>query len=171
MKNSFILVRLDINYSNYLRKFDSRVPYNYGKKELRPFLGVLFEVRGVKYFAPLTSPKPKHLKLKSKLDFLKLDGGKLGAINFNDMVPVLDQNVIKLDFSKVSKTDSEEKYKKLLQEQLFWLNRNYSKVYGRAKKLYDQYFDGTLASSIFKRCCNFPLLEEKCLEYSLVAAQ
>lgn len=38
------------------------------------------------YFAPLSSPKPKHLKLKSKLDFLKIDNGKLGAIN--NMLPV-----------------------------------------------------------------------------------
>ena len=58
MKESLIVVRLDTEYCNYLRKFDNKVPYNYNEKELRPFVGVLFEVNDCKYFAPLSSPKP-----------------------------------------------------------------------------------------------------------------
>ncbi len=73
MKESLILVRLDTEYCNYLRKFDDKVPYNYNEKELRPFVGVLFEVNNCKYFAPLSSPKPKHLKLKLKIDNGTLD--------------------------------------------------------------------------------------------------
>ena len=69
---SLILVRLDSKYCDYLRQFDKKVPYNYDKKELRPFIGVLFEVNDCKYFAPLSSPKPKHLRLKTKLDFLAI---------------------------------------------------------------------------------------------------
>ena len=68
------------------------------------------------YFAPLSSPKPKHLKLKSKLDFLKIDGGKLGAIYFNNMLPVTNKNVIKIDLELENITKSEEKYLKLLKE-------------------------------------------------------
>lgn len=63
------LVKIDTEYCNYLRQFDDKVPYNYDKKELRPFVGVLFKVNNIKYFAPLSSPKFKHLKLKNKLDF------------------------------------------------------------------------------------------------------
>ena len=48
---SLILVRLDSKYCDYLRQFDKRFPYNYDKKELRPFIGVLFEVNDCKYFA------------------------------------------------------------------------------------------------------------------------
>ena len=147
MKESLILVRLDTEYCNYLRKFDDKVPYNYNEKELRPFVGVLFEVNNCKYFAPLSSPKPKHLKLKSKLDFLKIDNGKLGAINFNNMLPVTENNIIKLDLDKECLTKSEEKYTKLLKEQIYWLNRNDEKLYGRSKKLYDKYIDGTLDST------------------------
>ena len=29
-----ILVKIDSNYCDYLRKFDQKVPYNYDKKEL-----------------------------------------------------------------------------------------------------------------------------------------
>ena len=166
MKESLILVRLDTDYCNYLCKFDNRVPFNFNEKELRPFVGVLFKVDKCMYFAPLSSPKPKHLKLKDKLDFLRIDSGKLGAINFNNMLPVTRNNIIKLDLNKDSLTETEQKYTKLLKEQIYWLNRNNKKLYGRSKKLYDKYVDGTLDYNISIRCCNFKLLEEKCNEYN-----
>lgn len=168
MRESLLLVRLDTNYCNYLRKFDSKVPFNFGDKELRPFIGVLFEVNDCMYFAPLSSPKEKHVRLKAKLDFLKIDGGKLGAINFNNMLPVTEANIIKIDLDKECLTETEKKYTKLLKEQLFWLNRNDEKLFGRSKKLYDKFIEGTLDKFTLARCCNFKLLEEKCKEYNNV---
>lgn len=165
MEDSLIIVTVDVHYCDYLRQFDHKVPYNYGEKESRPFVGILFKVDECMYFAPLSSPKPKHLKIKSNLDFLKLDSGKLGAINFNNMIPVSKRNITELDLDKICTTKSEKNYIKLLKEQLFWLNRNNKKLYGRSKKLYDKYIDGTLDPHIAKRCCNFVLLEDKCKEY------
>ena len=163
---NLILVRLDSIYCDYLRNFDDKVPYNKDKKELRPFVGVLFVVNDCKYFAPLSSPKPKHKTMKTTIDFLKIDNGNLGAINFNNMLPVTDNNIIKLDLDKECFTKAEEKYVKMLQEQIYWLNRNDEKLYARSKKLYDKYIEGKLPESISKRCCNFKLLEEKCVEYN-----
>ena len=80
------------NYCDYLRKFDNKVPYNAGKKELRPFIGILFLVNNCEYFAPLSSPKQKHLHMKNNIDFLKIADGKLGVINFNNMIPVSEKN-------------------------------------------------------------------------------
>lgn len=59
MRN-FKIVRVDSDYCDYLRKFDSKVIYNKGAKKLRPFIGVLFKIEKWEYFAPLSSPKPKH---------------------------------------------------------------------------------------------------------------
>lgn len=148
-----------------MRKFDSRVPYNFDNKESRPFVGVLFKVDKYKYFAPLSSLKQKHLMLKDKIDFLKLDKGKLGAINFNNMLPVTDNNIIILDLDKKPSDLSEKKYNKLLKEQIYWLNRNNEKLYSRSKKLYDSFVKGKLPRQIRNRCCDFILLEEKCKEY------
>ncbi len=50
MKEQLILVRLDTKYCDYLREFDSKVPYNYNEKELRPFVGVLFKINKLMYF-------------------------------------------------------------------------------------------------------------------------
>lgn len=163
---SLILVRLDSKYCDYLRQFDNKVPYNYNKKELRPFIGVLFEVNNCKYFAPLSSPKPKHKTMNTTLDFFKIDNGDLGAVNFNNMLPVTDKNIIKIDLDKDCLTNSEENYVNLLKEQIYWLNRNDEKLHSRTKRLYEKYMNGTLSPNVAKRCCNFKLLEEKCALYN-----
>ena len=165
-KKEFILVKLDPNYCNYLRKYDSKVPYNFNNKIDRPFVGILFKVKDIKYFAPLSSPKIKHLKLRSKLDLLKIDNGKLGVVNFNNMLPVSDNNIAIIDINKQPNSIAEGKYFKLLGEQVYWLNRNADSIHNRAKTLYSKYLEGTLNSHIKERCCNFPLLEEKCLAYN-----
>ena len=87
MKNVFEIVIIDSNYCSFLRKYDNRVCYNAGSKKLRPFIGVLFKVKNNEYYAPLSSPKPKHSELKNTLDLIKIENGKLGVINFNNMVP------------------------------------------------------------------------------------
>ena len=38
------IVKINSEYCNYLRKFDNKVPYNAGTKELRPFIAVLFSI-------------------------------------------------------------------------------------------------------------------------------
>ena len=72
--------------------------------------------------------------MKTTLDFIKIDCGNLGTINFNNMLPVTNKNIIKLDLDKECFTKLEEKYTKMLKEQLFWLKRNADKLYGRLKK-------------------------------------
>ena len=104
--------------------------------------------------------------MKTTLDFFKIDKGNLGVINFNNMLPVMDNNIIKLDLNKKSLTKTEEKYTKMLKEQIFWLNRNNNRLHNKSKRLYDKYVNKTLDSKIVKRCCNFKLLEEKCIIYN-----
>ena len=38
------IVRVDSDYCDYLRQFDNKVAYNKHEKELRPFIGILFEI-------------------------------------------------------------------------------------------------------------------------------
>ena len=77
---------LDQDYINYLRKFDSKVAYN--KKAMRPYVGVVYTYNDLNYFAPLSSPKPKHLKMSEKaIDVFKIDKGNLGVVNLNNMIP------------------------------------------------------------------------------------
>ena len=166
--DNFILVKVDTKYCDYLREYDYRVSYNKGTKELRPFIGVIFMIGDIKYFAPLSSPKEKHLKMKNTIDFLKIKNGELGAINFNNMIPVLTTNYSLLDLDKSCKRKSDKLYNKLLQEQLLWLNSNKKQVKTKAIKLYQLYISNRLSDNIKNRCCNYKLLEEKCIEYNRV---
>ena len=112
------IVRVNSDYCDYLRKFDNKVAYNKNEKELRPFIGILFQIDTCKYFAPLSSPKPKHKNMKNTLDFFKIKDGELGAVNFNNMIPVNENNYSLVDLNKETLTIAELKYQKLLREQL-----------------------------------------------------
>ena len=164
--NNFKLVKIDSDYCDYLRQYDDKVPYNKGSKELRPFIGVLFEINECYYFAPLSSPKPKHKTMKNQLDFMKIDDGLLGAINFNNMLPVNKNNCSLVDLSIKQDSISEIRYKKLLRKQLLWLNAHYIQVRNRSLHLYIMYTKNWLPENIRIRCCNFTLLEEKSKEYN-----
>jgi len=160
------IVRVDSEYCDYLREFDSKVAYNKYEKELRPFIGVLFKIEKCEYFAPLSSPKPKHLKMRNTVDFFKIKDGELGAVNFNNMIPVTKNNYSLVDLDKETLTISEMKYQKLLRERLAWLNANYYQVKNKAFKLYELYITERLSDNIKSRCCNFKLLEDKCYSYN-----
>ena len=160
------IVKVDADYCDYLREFDNKVAYNKNEKELRPFIGVLFKIDMCEYFAPLSSPKNKHKNMKNTIDFFKIKNGELGAVNFNNMIPVREKNYSLVDLNKETLTISEFKYQNLLIQQLNWLNANYNQVKNKSLKLYNLYNKGKLTKSIKERCCNFKLLEEKCIEYS-----
>ena len=53
------------SYIDFLRQYDSRILYN--KNEARPYIGIVFEINGIKYYAPLASPKAKHMNMKNGL--------------------------------------------------------------------------------------------------------
>lgn len=160
------IVKVDSLYCDYLRKYDNRVSYNAGTKDLRPFIGVLFMIDKCEYFAPLSSPKPKHKLLKNTLDLIKINNGKLGVVNFNNMIPVTNNNYVPFDLNKKPKEKSEKFRMELLKDQLRWLTANKKEINNKSKLLYNLYKNNKLPKNVRDRCCNFPLLEEKCKEYN-----
>ena len=103
--------------------------------------------------------------MKNTVDFFKIKDGELGTVNFNNMIPVKEKYYTLVDLNKEILTIAELKYQKLLQEQLSWLNANYHQVKNKSLKLYKLYNNNRLPQNIKARCCNFKLLEEKCIEY------
>ena len=167
MRN-FKIVRVDSDYCDYLRNFDAKVIYNRGVKLLRPFIGVLFKINKWEYFAPLSSPKPKHKSMRNTIDFFKIKNGELGAINFNNMIPVTKNNYIEIDLYTDTFNKEEQKYKKMLKEQLAWLNANKNQIKDHSYKLYMKYKNNKLSPNIRLRCCNYPLLESKSIEFNKI---
>ena len=150
-------------YMIYLKKYDEKVMDNRGIKNKRPYIGVLFEIDRKKYLAPLSSPKPKHLTMKNSLDFVKINQGKFGVINLNNMFPVIEEVIIEKNIN----LEEDNKYKELLVNQLDWCNKmeNRDNIYRKAEKLYKEILNKKEQSRFWNRCCNFSLLEEKAIEF------
>lgn len=166
MYRNLRIVKIDSKYCDYLRKFDNKVVYNAGEKELRPFIGILFMIGKIEYFAPLSSPKVKHKSLKNTLDLIKINNGEYGIINFNNMIPVKNNNYSEFDLNEKTEDIKKKNRIELLNNQLRWLTQNKKEIYVKSKLLYTLYKNNKLPSNVRIRCCNFPLLEEKCIKYN-----
>ena len=68
------------------------------EKDNRKYIGVVFEIKGMKYFAPLSSFKDKHKKMKESIDFIKIKD--YAVINLNNMIPVPDSQIVDIDINK-----------------------------------------------------------------------
>ena len=84
-------------------------------------IGVLFKINDCEYFAPLSSPKIKHKKLKNTLDLIKIKNGKYGVINFNNMIPVYEEVYSVFDLNNKPIDTLEIKRFELLNNQLRWI--------------------------------------------------
>ncbi|MBQ2640206.1 MAG: type III toxin-antitoxin system ToxN/AbiQ family toxin [Bacilli bacterium] len=166
MYKNFKIVKVNYKYCDFLRKYDNKVSYNAGTKDLRPFIGVLFKIDKFEYFAPLSSPKKKHKQLRNTIDLIKINKGKYGVINFNNMIPVKSNNYEEFDLNKKTSNKKEIQRIALMNNQLRWLTSNKKDIYTKSRLLYNLYKNNKLSKNIKTRCCNFPLLEEKCKEYN-----
>ena len=166
------LYRVDVDYVRALRKVDRNVEDNSpeNNKDKRAYVGVVIICDNNKYCVPLTSPKPKHQRMKNSVDFTKLFGKKgnpLGALNFNNMIPV-DDKVISMIDTKINENDSvsEIKYKRLVAEQIDWCDKNHDKIINKANKLYKLITETPYKNEgLFNRCCDYKKLEIVSCDY------
>jgi len=153
-------------YCEFLRKTDPCIPYIHDIKNIRPFVGMVLTVSGLDYFAPLTSPKAKHRNMKNQTDFMKINSGIWGAINFNNMIPIHPSCLAEVDMNILATDDkTETDYKNLLINQLSWCNANKGRIIAQAEKIYHVIVTGIARPELVKRCCNFPVDEEQYRKY------
>lgn len=96
-----------------------------------------------------------------------MDNGKLGVINFNNMIPVNKSNYNIIDLNEKTNDKNKSARILLLKNQLRWLNKNRVDIYEKSSNLYKKYVNNLLPINVRNRCCNFILLEEKCREYNI----
>lgn len=165
---------VDKKYINYLTQFDSHVGYvEYGER-LKLHVGTLLTIGNFHYYVPISSAKPKHQKMSNSLDFHKLQDESTrylyAVLNINNMIPVPDNCLTQLKYNQIDcfrsfKSDKEKTdYIYLLQKEKFLIDNIQNTLQNKAMKLYQKCIakpDFSLAA----RCCNFKMLEEKCLSY------
>ena len=145
-------------YIRFLNSRDSKVQYNKGAK--RPYVGVVFNFGGYKYFVPMESPKPNHASIKPGKHIIKLDGGKYGILGFNNMIPVHKDALIEFDIN----AEKDVKYRELLKRQASLCNSMKADILNHAQMTY---FDVVNKSNKFlmRISCDFKALELACKSY------
>lgn len=152
------IYRISDKYISYMKGVDSRVQDNKGRR--RPYVGIVLTVGEYRYFVPMESPKPNHENIKPGWHLLKLDGGRLGLLGFNNMIPVHESAIIAFDIDQ----ESDPKYAELLRRQAFYINRHKTDILDHASNTY--YSTVNKKNKFFlKVCCDFKKLETACKHY------
>ena len=77
-----------------------------------------------------------------------------------------DWNYSIIDLNEKTDDISMKRRLVLLRRQYYWLNDNYKNICNNANKLYSHYLKKELNESMYMRCCDFKLLEEKSVLYN-----
>lgn len=159
------LYYMDMNYIRDLHNADDRVQSVSPQihKSNRPFVGIVVICDEHKYCVPLDSAKEKHKTQKNDVDFTRIfDGEKLiSVLNFNNMIPVADRFITKIDL-KPSPRDNYARahYKKLCIKEIEWCRKNQDAIIKKANKLYYLVQKPNCSSMLKKRCNDFKKLEK-----------
>jgi protein AbiQ len=146
-------------YLNYLKGFESKIHTNYPHRD-KPHIGVLIIIGIHQYFAPLSSYKPEkydRIKNWNKTIFKvygKDENEKLSVIHINNMFPIIQTEIERLDFSL-----EEQHYSNLLEKEYRFIVENQEAIRNRAHELYQDVLKGTSFYTSLSN--NFALLEKE----------
>ena len=155
------IYEINAGYIDYLASFIPHLFHNKksGQQNERKYIGIVLEVRGQQYFAPLSSFKEKHRYMNEGLDLIKIK--RLAVINLNNMFPVPPSQIVNFDIKKVK----DQKYKALLQREYRVIASIEDKICENAGKLYEYKIEKGDSTPLAERCNDFLLLEEKAIEF------
>lgn len=124
---------VDERYIDYLAPYAPHLFHNAkkGQGHSRKYIGIVLEVNGFEYFAPLSSLKEKHRRMKNGLDFIKV--GDYAVINLNCMFPVATDTYQRVDFSAVQ----DKRYRDLLQAEYRIIKQLEGRIRKNASTLYN----------------------------------
>ena len=161
--DKLLFYEINEQYIDFLSKFSQHLFHNAKATQSysRKYVGILFEIDGLKYFAPLSSFKPKHNRLSETLDFIKI--GNMAVINLNNMFPVIE-GVFSL---KNPSDESNPQYKTLLNNEIRIIRQKTKQIINNANAVYKHKMTNDGKSKLSQRCNDFRLLEEKCKEFKL----
>lgn len=158
---SIKLYEVNHRYINYLIPFAPHLFHNKkpGQHNERKYIGIILVISDIKYFAPLSSYKTKHDKMKNGLDFIKI--GNYAVVNINNMFPVPDGQYTYVNIKEVKN----KKYRELLMAEYRIIKKLQDRIKKNAMELYKHKMQKGNATNLAKRCNDFSLLEKKCRQY------
>jgi len=160
------LYTIETDYIEYLKEIQPHIWENQENNRLRPYIGVVLNIGIHKYYAPLSSPKPKHRNMLDRLDFIRLEhkGKLIAVINLNNIIPVADELVSLIDIKNLA----DQRYKDLLNIEMIDIRRKQAIILKNANNIYNKvtkFNDEPKNKKLVSLCYDFLLLERKLQEY------
>ena len=123
---------INAKYVDYLAPYAPHLFHNSkkGQANQRKYIGIVFQINDMEYFAPLSSFKPKHEKMKEGLDFIKIL--RYAVINLNNMFPVPYSERVYVNFETIK----DPNYKSLLLAEYRYIKSVQKKIQKNAAALY-----------------------------------
>ena len=155
------IYEIDSNYIKYLSEYQKHLFYSDNDKSERKYIGIILEINDFKYFAPLSSFKEKHKKMKEGVDFIKIKN--YAVLNINNMIPVPKGLYYLVDINGIK----DQHYKYLLQTESRELNKQRNRIMKNANIVYKHKIRNQEKTSLARRSNDFAMLEKRCREYML----
>ena len=146
-------------YVDYLSQNHDHLYYDKAGKNKRKYIGIVMEINGYKYFAPLSSFKDKHKRIKEGVDFIKIKD--YAVININNMIPVPDGVFYSPDIN----AEKDLHYRYLLQAESREINRQKNRILKNAQIVYTHKKKYGKSTLLAKRTNDFEKLEKLCKKY------
>ena len=159
MNKNIRIYEIKSEYVKYLGNYQKHIFSQSNGKERRKYIGIVLEINGMKYFAPLSSYKDKHKKMRETVDFIKIK--KYAVINLNNMIPVPADQIIELDINK----EKDLNYRYLLQAESREVNRQKSRIRKNTEIVYSHKLHNGNMTALAKRTNDFVLLEKLCKKF------
>lgn len=107
--------------------------------------------------------------MKNTIDFIKINGGRDGVINLNNMIPIPKSELYEINIKEEIRKD--KKYGLILKYQLLWCNKNKEFINKNAKKLYYLITNNKANQKLKNRCCDFKQLEKNLNEFKSILSE
>lgn len=147
---------VDAHYINYLKTFDNKVPDTIYDRNNKFFCGIVININGFNYFAPISSFNKKQV---TNLPIFDRTNKIISSIRFSFMIPV-DMKYVQI--KKISDT-SDRKQRQLLSTELAFCRRNVDRINAAAERVYNYGINKNHPQYI--NCCKFKELEKAAKKY------
>lgn len=147
------------DYVKYLQTIDRQIPNIHYNTNNKFVCGIVFEIKGVKYYAPIS-----HTVKKFQTSMLIYDKGTpISSIRFSFMLPAYDEVLIEKNFKQIAKED--QNYANILAAEYEYCRHHVNDIYKKAEAVYR--IGCNKNHQLNYTCCNFKKLEEEYLKYKL----
>lgn len=160
MKDNIRIYGVKDSYIKYLSQYQEHLFLHEGGSSGRKYIGVVLEINHLSYFAPLSSFKLKHKKMKESVDFIKIKD--YAVININNMIPVPKGQLIELNIN----AEKNPHYKFLMQAESREINRQKSRIRKNAEIVYNHKKRNGNSTPLAKRTNEFGMLENLSRDFS-----